>query len=174
MATKEIGDDYTRAITRIARKANGTGSTQAMRVHILDKLVKKSEIESVVPNGFRIATLQEVALAYRNDPEFVEEGYKKDEPVWAAQIGTSQIGLQKEKFFRIDENGKFVKPPEDYLTHHMKGNETAYLKCTGSGQVIVQFLGRNMLDRPSIPALVISSGEVDDWCSRALVAIVRR
>jgi len=75
--------------------------TQTVEIFFTDRAVKSSEAYAAVPEGCRMARLDEIALAYKERPGFKEE---LDYPVWVDQKGLNSKGYHK-----IDENGKSVK-----------------------------------------------------------------
>ena len=57
-----------------------------------------------MPRGFRMAHVEEIALAWKEDPVFREELIGLPYPVWADRMGVDVFG-----YYQVDDDGIFVK-----------------------------------------------------------------
>ena len=88
---------------------NTKGIARQQEVLISDERISKSELAAtVIPKGYRQATLEEVALSYRNDINFRNKLYE-------TTVLTSQIGLLSPGFHKINDDGTFSKIPEKFF-----------------------------------------------------------
>jgi hypothetical protein len=95
-------------------------------------VVDKSYEPMLVSVGFRRATLQEVALAYKEQLKFIQDLHINQGEVETSQIGISGMG---QGYCRIKENGEFeqiTRPEWSRLNHQDK----AYI-ISGDGIVAV-------------------------------------
>ena len=102
---------------------------ETVPVFLSDKLVIASEAGSVIPEGFRQATLNEVGLRYRYDAGFRVDLYLHG-PAF-----TSQVGLESREYTRISDLGTFDQIDRD--TYLLLPQEKKSLHHSGSGPVAV-------------------------------------
>lgn len=102
---------------------------ETAKIFLTGKSVRSSEAAIAIPEGFRQATLDEVALRFRNDGDFRKELTNIDW-VWVAQKG-----LSSSKYHLINESGAFVKIDKDTF-YAMPTEERAY-HYSGKGAVAV-------------------------------------
>ncbi|MDE1768683.1 MAG: hypothetical protein KGH64_01480 [Candidatus Micrarchaeota archaeon] len=102
---------------------------KVVQVFLSDKGVLASEAHSVIPKGYRQATLEEVALGYRHDHGFRQELYDKG---WA---WTSQEGLQSSGSHELHDDGSFSKIDRD--TFYSLPQEKRSYHGPGPGYVTV-------------------------------------
>ena len=75
-------------------------------IFITEELIKASEI--VVPSGYRLATMEEVALWYKRDSRFRTELDKGR--VW---VSPTDFKISNTEFFKINDDGSFVGITEE-------------------------------------------------------------
>jgi hypothetical protein len=102
---------------------------KVVEVFFSDKSVTASEARSVIPAGFRQATVKEIALRYMHDYEFVRELYDNG-PAWAADTGLRGSGHKE-----IGERGGF-SPNNREDIFELSPQKRAHLS-PGSGPVQV-------------------------------------
>ena len=90
----------------------------------------ETDVNRVIPKGFRQATLEEVLLRYRNDEDFKRSLHNKG---W---VLTSQKGLSSSEFRRIEANGTTSSVDGDTFWHGLRPKERSY-HGRGEGQVAV-------------------------------------
>lgn len=79
-----------------------------LEIFFTGRAVEYSEAADSVPKGYRMATLNEVALAWRENPEFREKLCGLPGSVWVDQIGLKSSGPHK-----VGNKGNFVRVSEE-------------------------------------------------------------
>ncbi|MDE1768441.1 MAG: hypothetical protein KGH64_01005 [Candidatus Micrarchaeota archaeon] len=113
------------------RKASQQKETVVAAVLISEKRVLSHDREKAVPGGSRIATLKEVALAYRYDSEFRKD-LKNLGFVWIGDEGLSTQGIHI-----ITDEGEFTRASEKKRLELSEEKEKLSLHWPGQYQVTV-------------------------------------
>ncbi len=113
-------------MARTARHKQG----ETVEVFLSDRLVVASKADSLIPKGYRQATLEEVTLRYRHDAYFRQELWDKH-AAW-----TSQKGLGSSYYQEISEHGKFTSVSENRFYNELSPEQRSF-HYKGSGSVAV-------------------------------------
>ncbi|MDE1870919.1 MAG: hypothetical protein KGI06_01635 [Candidatus Micrarchaeota archaeon] len=112
-------------MTTIQLKSNGSE-----KVLLTDEFVKGDQADCIIPEGHRKATLKEVALMYRNDPDFREKLWLV-EHAWVSGDADLAKG-----HYRITDNGvkkvanaEFLELDLKERMFHIKGKEPLAVKA---------------------------------------------
>lgn len=103
---------------------------QTVEVLLSDQKVRADQAQSVIPKGYRQATLEEVTLRYRHDADFREELWNK------GAACTSQKGLGSSGYQEISEDGKPSSVSENKFYNELTPERRSY-HYSGSGSVAV-------------------------------------
>ncbi|MHB1830013.1 MAG: hypothetical protein ACYCO0_01335 [Candidatus Micrarchaeaceae archaeon] len=102
-------------------------NSKALLVHLSTEKAVASEMDSVVPKGYRKATLEEVAEWYRRSAKFREELFRKG---WTR---AAQKGLGSSGYKRIEKGGRFSDV--DNETFYSLQQKDRSFHCPGDGVV---------------------------------------
>ena len=119
-----------------SKDSNTIQQQKVVEVLFTEKDVYASEVAAAVPKGCRMARPDEVALAYKERPEF-----KKALDTLTGMVWVDQIGLDSSGTYKTDENGKFVKITEavfkrlgaENRSRHYPGTSRVCIKATTVG-----------------------------------------
>jgi hypothetical protein len=97
-------------------------------VFLSNERVVASEVQSVIPEGYRQATLEEVTLRYIHDANFRDRLWEG--PAWISQKGLDTSGLHE-----ISDDGKHISTTES-IFYNVLTPERRSIHCEGSGPVV--------------------------------------
>jgi len=124
--------------------------------------VKSRDVDAAIPQGYRVAHIEEIALAYKERPAFRTAFDALLCPVWSDKINLNSWGPHK-----IDQNGKFVSITEQQYwalnkedcSRHSPGNGRVGFNVRSSGGYSTVFAGVHPHYAARVAYVALKEGE---------------